>query len=253
VDLIERGSTGLRHPWETARFRFIAHLIRRHIRTEDPVILDIGCGDGFFLSGLSALYPRGKLFGVDIALSDNEVASLNKTHEGRIVFSNQPGDFENMAQRPADIVLLMDVIEHVENDVELLRQASRAPIASHTTRIFVTVPAFGALFTAHDRFLKHFRRYSLRSLRACARQSQCDVVEDGYFFSSLLLPRILQRLRERLLGPATHFGIGNWNRGSIATTIVERSLYLDARLAGFFRHVRVQLPGLSVFVVCRPL
>jgi hypothetical protein len=59
-----------------------------------------------------------------------------------------------------DIVLMMDVLEHVHDDVGLVSDyAARVP---HGTVFLVTVPAFQALWSAHDEFLEHRRRYSLK-------------------------------------------------------------------------------------------
>src|SRR5690348_5165217 len=59
----------------------------------------------------------------------------------------------------ADLVLLMDVLEHVDDDVELIRASMKG--AAPGAFAVISVPAFPSLFSAHDRFLDHKRRYRM--------------------------------------------------------------------------------------------
>ena len=60
----------------------------------------------------------------------------------------------------ADLVLAMDVIEHVEDDAALI--SAYCDLAPRGTRFIISVPAFNFLWSAHDIFLEHHRRYTLR-------------------------------------------------------------------------------------------
>ena len=67
----------------------------------------------------------------------------------------------------------------------------------------VTVPAFQALFSEHDRFLKHQRRYSLSGLRDVVAKSGLAAVADGHLFGSLLPARaVATAIGERPTAPA---------------------------------------------------
>jgi SAM-dependent methyltransferase len=65
-----------------------------------------------------------------------------------------------------DSVLYVDVLEHIERDREELARAAEhvAPGGA----LVVLVPARPGLFSAFDRALGHFRRYTAESLRAVA-------------------------------------------------------------------------------------
>ncbi len=57
---------------------------------------------------------------------------------------------------------MMDVIEHVEDDVGLVR--GYVDKVAGGTRFIVTVPALMWLWSGHDVFLEHYRRYTLTSI-----------------------------------------------------------------------------------------
>jgi SAM-dependent methyltransferase len=95
-----------------------------------------------------------------------------------------------------DLALLMDVLEHVPDDRAVLREAARhvAP-GGH---VFLTVPAGEWLFSAHDRFLGHYRRYSLASLRATiAAVPELEIMDLHYYFASVLAAAVPWRLARR--------------------------------------------------------
>jgi hypothetical protein len=152
-----------------------------------------------------------------------------------------------------DLVLLLDVLEHIESPIEYLGRVVHEQLAPRGW-VVVTVPAFQALFTQHDRDLLHFRRYSRSEIAAVARKAGLDVVDSGYLFPSLIVPRAIAALRERALPPkkqSTEFGIGNWRRSSLLTRAIHGALCWDNRLALAAHDVGVTIPGLSAWLTCR--
>jgi hypothetical protein len=120
--------------------------------------------------------------------------------------------------------------------------------------VIVTVPAFQALFSSHDRFLGHYRRYSNRQLRALLEGAGLTVSYIGYFFATALAVRTLQVLVERLSGssadaPAT--GVASWSGGQATTSLFTRVLAVDAQIAVLLKRAHITVPGLSNVAVCR--
>jgi hypothetical protein len=100
----------------------------------------------------------------------------------------------------ADLVLLMDVLEHLDDDVGLVRwHADRARIG---TRFIVSVPAFSWLWSRHDDFLEHRRRYTLPRLFRVLSDAGLSPVAGFYFFATLFPAVAVQRLWQHLL-PST--------------------------------------------------
>jgi 2-polyprenyl-3-methyl-5-hydroxy-6-metoxy-1,4-benzoquinol methylase len=90
----------------------------------------------------------------------------------------------------------MDVIEHVEDDVDLVRKYANK--VAPGTRFIATVPAFMWLWSGHDVFLEHFRRYTLRGIERVL-QAGALTVEIGCYFYAAVLPLVaFSRVAERL-------------------------------------------------------
>jgi hypothetical protein len=156
-------------------------------------------------------------------------------------------------EKPASLVLLMDVIEHIEDDTGFLAALlARADVGRHT-KFLITVPAFQALFCSHDVFLGHYRRYSKALLAKRLEASGLTVIEIGYLFFTLLPVRLVQVIKERLLGPKPgkiSSGLVTWNGGPARAAILREALVLDARVSLGLSKVGVRLAGLSSYAIC---
>ena len=134
---------------------------------------------------------------------------------------------------------MMDVLEHVEDDASLLRKYTHSMPSGGL--VLITVPAFRFLWSDHDVFLEHHRRYTLSQVEVLIKDSGLDPIKGRYFFG-LLFPvaaalRLWNRLRSGGPGFAPKSALQRtpkWiNRLLVAIHDVERfSLYRMNRLAG---------------------
>lgn len=134
-------------------------------------ILDVGAGSGFFTHHLLTHTPATEAWCVDISYgADSDAPTAGKpVHYRRSIESVD-----------ADLVLLMDVLEHVDNDVGLLKTyVDKVPSGS---RFLMTVPAFQFLWSGHDDFLEHKRRYTLSQLETLAKDAGLTVQQGAYYF-----------------------------------------------------------------------
>jgi 2-polyprenyl-3-methyl-5-hydroxy-6-metoxy-1,4-benzoquinol methylase len=171
MDLVEvknRRTDIARHPWELARFEIVRSLLHVHIRNEeDYSVLDVGCGDIFFISNLAEHYPKVKFYAIDIAFTDEIMKQLSGSINGKNIFLFKTLDEASThLKKPADLVLLLDVVEHIEKEVEFLSWLHNHPSISSNTVFMITVPAYQSLFCSHDHFLGHYRRYTNSSLNS---------------------------------------------------------------------------------------
>jgi hypothetical protein len=247
MDLSEmRAGEFARHPWERARAAAIIDIIgreRRHLAS----ILDYGCGDLF--TGLEArsFFGANKLVAFDVNFPEHR-CGLRDVEGADVELIRVE---ESIGTRRFELVLLCDVIEHVPDDVALLRSVAQRWLAS-TGLVLVTVPAFQSLFSNHDRALKHYRRYSGEDLRDVLARADLFPVADGYLFGSLLPARFLAKLREHLHGDASDaHGIGQWSGGELLTNGLTRFLKLDNELLIAAARRGLKLPGLTAWALCK--
>lgn len=177
--------------WFRHRNRVILEAIR-NFPPNTGAILDVGGGNGFVTQALQEA-------GFDAVLIEPNVqGARNAVRRGvRNVISGALETIGLVAPM-VGAVALFDVIEHVEHDVQFL-QGIAAGLA-RGTRLYATVPAFGALWSGDDVFAGHFRRYRRASIGRVLRAAGFEIEYATYFFSLLPLPIALFRVLPWRLG-----------------------------------------------------
>ncbi len=248
MDLIERpGSVVRRHPWEVARARFFISLIQRlGLPGATEGWLDVGAGDAWFAQQLLAELPGStRLACWDTHYAPTEIPQWQRELPGLEFSSTRPpGVFGG--------ILMLDVIEHVEDDVGFVRDVVEGSLTADGW-VLVSVPAYQSLFSAHDRALRHFRRYAPGEIRTVLEAAGLTVKARGGLFHTLLLLRGLQAWRERHRPPSVvPSGIGAWQGGAHLTKAMTMVLGIEARtsLAMASRSLP-PLPGLTTWAFCR--
>lgn len=178
-----------RHWWWRAREGFLLRRFR-HILPPDGRrrILDVGCGDGVLLDRLA---PWGHAEGIE-----PDAATLGPGAAHRTIHLG-PFDRTFRPEAPFDLVLFLDVLEHLDDPVAALVRARELLRAGG--RVFVSVPAFPALWTRHDDLNHHRRRYTRASLAAEAAAAGLTLRWARYGFISLAPAKLLVRVKEALL------------------------------------------------------
>ena len=167
-------------------YRAKAAALRRAVGSLRPTrILDVGAGSGFFSRHLLAETAARSALCVDIGYPSERDDSV----AGKPVLYRR-----DIGPTDCDLVLMMDVLEHVDDDRGLLRHyAAKVPSGAH---FLVTVPAFRFLWSGHDVFLEHKRRYRLAEIEAAMRDAGLKVVR-----RLLLFRPGLSRWRRRCAWP----------------------------------------------------
>ncbi len=260
MDLIESGNSKSqvnRHPWEIARFKVISTLINKHLgrKVHDKLLVfDVGCGDTFFSETLLVYYPDFEIAAIDIAFTDALKAEYRekfRTSGSNIRLFNTIDEAAAYYKRAVSLVLLLDVIEHIEDDRGFLSKLTSSDVIDSTTTLILTVPAFQSLFSSHDKFLQHYRRYSLPVFSGLLSASKLKIIRKGYFFTFLLVVRIMQVMLEKVKKPGSAEGVGNWNGGALATKLTAFILQTDFVINRLFNKVHIHLPGLSLYTICK--
>lgn len=245
------------HPWEQARLRYVTKQISRlKPNTTNLRVLDAGCGDAFVVSELAREFPEHTFFGYDPFFEEDVLGFIRKKHDKieNLKLSNSL-DALSPGKNRIDLVTLLDVIEHVEDEVSMLKELRAHSSISADTVFMITVPAYQHLFSNHDVFMLHYRRYNKALLKSRLQKAGFEVQEMRYFFFSLMLPRWIQvKLEKRISSPddAEHQGVSSWKGGSIATALFRGILVLDWRITEMLNRWGISLPGLSLYCICRP-
>ncbi|NVO20106.1 MAG: hypothetical protein HXX13_10420 [Bacteroidetes bacterium] len=246
-----------RHPWELSRLKVISSIVRKCYqdkKQDNLVVFDIGCGDTFIAENLSLQYPQITFYAIDTQFTDEQLAGYRKKYDrlGQKIHIYRTIEESSLnCPQEVSMVLLLDVVEHIENDEGFLRDLSEQQIVGKDTLLLLTVPAFQSLFCSHDVFLKHFRRYNLSRFSALLSRSGYCVETKGYFFSTLLVIRMLKVIKEKLFKPEASYGVGNWNGNKIIGKVIAEMLSIDYFLTSQLRKMRIYFPGLSIYSVCK--
>ena len=191
------------HWWFRSRLRLLEDLLRRRLGGRTPLaIVSLGAGPP---EGLGWLVPLAGARGRVVALDAEPTHARGVAADLLYVV----GDLTAPPLTPAafDVVLALDVLEHLDDDAAGLAQAAR--LLKPGGMLVVTVPALPSLWGAQDIVSHHHRRYTKRSLRALFTRAGLPAPELTYFntllFPALAAVRWLARARKLSAHPPSDF------------------------------------------------
>lgn len=159
--------------WHRVRFELVA---RHAARLGATTVLDVGAGSGLLGGWLASHRPEVEYRFEELSpLLDEQLAARFGSHR-----RNDP----TSSIAPGTLVAMLDVVEHIEDDVEALTAVARR--MEPGAHLIVTVPASQWAFSSWDTELGHHRRYSRSSLRRAVEASGLEVDEVAYLFPELL-------------------------------------------------------------------
>lgn len=171
-----------KHWWFSAKRTIILSLIDRYCKlTNKSNILDIGCGSGLMLDDLR---KKGNLSGMD--MSDEAISFSKEIYDGPIKKGSLPWDVPYPTQH-FDLITALDVIEHIDDDVDSLKT-----IRNHLSiggKALITVPAYMFLWTHFDDLNEHKRRYTRSELKRKLLEAGFKIERISYY-NTFLFPLI---------------------------------------------------------------
>ncbi len=169
--------------WSVGRRALVNKLWKRYGDLgNEPVVLDIGCGPGATLKELGKV---GRSYGLDIS------GTALKYCRERGIDSVCMGEASNLPYHDElfDLVISVDVLEHVEDDVGAIREMCR--VTKPGGVIIFTVPAFQFLWSRRDEQCHHLRRYRLGEVKKKTAEAGLQILKATYINLPLLVPLFL--------------------------------------------------------------
>jgi SAM-dependent methyltransferase len=143
------------HPIDLASRYSAIEQIKTIEPSDGAVIMEIGCSSGFLIRELLKSFPKAIIIGADVV--KEPLYKLAKSIPGvpliRFDLLQCP-----LPKKSVDILVMLNVLEHIENDVVALEKAYN--ILKPGGTLVIEVPACPALYDEYDAELQHFRRYN---------------------------------------------------------------------------------------------
>ncbi|KTF70819.1 class I SAM-dependent methyltransferase [Sphingomonas sp. HT-1] len=226
------------HWWYRARRDILADYLARYGAVpKGAKILEIGCGTGHNLPMLGAF---GEVDAIEIDPAARAIASERL---GKPVGASPLPELTGVQPASYDLVAVLDVVEHIEDDVAALQAMAR--VLKPGGKILITVPAHQWMWSAHDVVNHHKRRYSKATLLAALEKAGLTWRKLRWFNSLLFPVAVAARFAGKLMGKDD-------SDDSPPPAPLNKAFEL---VFGLERHLLGRLPmppGLSIIVLAEP-
>jgi SAM-dependent methyltransferase len=230
-----------RHWWFVAKRAIVAKLLARYLPAAGgvrPRVADIGCGCGATIAMLNGTYD---VVGVDSAEQAREFCGRRGL---RVEIGRLPHEVP-LAPGTFDAVLVLDVLEHIDDDVNSARAC--AALLKPGGVMIATSPAYKWLWGFWDEVHHHKRRYTLGEFRSLMDRGSGLRVEMASYMNTLLFPlAATARVAQKVFTPKNRDATLRI-RSRAANAFFRTTFASERHLLG-----KVKLPfGLSVVTVAR--
>jgi protein O-GlcNAc transferase len=152
--------------------RQIRDLILR-VLPDQPIVVEVGCGEGHLLRALAAERPQGRYIGFD---PSNAINTGNGLIEGRRELFDPA---RHLAELRPDLIISRHVLEHLMNPLGFVQAISFAASWENIeTRLLIEVPCIDHVIRLRrtvDFFYEHNSNFTMTSLERLLRRCASDV------------------------------------------------------------------------------
>jgi SAM-dependent methyltransferase len=229
------------HWWFRARRHIVWSLVQRFVEggaQRRLKVCELGCGTGGNLAPIAEDHDV-----VGIECSPDALKYAQRALGDHVHYGQLPDEID-LPPNAFDVVLMTDVLEHIEHDAASARAALQLV---HPNGIVVaTVPAYQWLFSARDVHHHHFRRYGKNQFRRLWNKADANVELLSHYNTALFPAAAAVRLGGKVFRK-------NAKPGDLAVpptalnSCLTRLMQSEGNLLG-----RVPMPfGLSLIAVIR--
>lgn len=179
-------------PWK------LSHILRAlsRVQTGRPTrVLDGGCGSGDIIKAWAKKAPQTQFVGWDISPQAHALAVKNAPANVRFVCADEP------PEGPFDLVLAIDVIEHVENPGAWLKPlTARAPLMVLHVPLDLSFRSFlfPSLLERERQSVGHIHFFTARSLKNFLKENNCQILSVHYTNKYVERPPQLTHFKSRI-------------------------------------------------------
>ncbi|MFP4368161.1 MAG: class I SAM-dependent methyltransferase [Candidatus Kapaibacterium sp.] len=179
--------------WFTARNRIVRSVFEKKCGLPDgATVLDAGCGTGGFAASLLDKYNVICLDTSATALEYCAKRGLNNRFKGTL------SDFRANARESIQAISMLDVIEHIEDDLSVVKDTYK--LLPRGGYLLATVPAYPWMWSKHDEIHMHYRRYKLPQFKDLLKSAGFSITYGSYFNTLLFPAALLKRAVDKLTG-----------------------------------------------------
>jgi SAM-dependent methyltransferase len=213
------------HFWFRSRNRLLTWAIRRFFPNARS-FLEVGCGTGFVLLGLSRALPSLSLTGSEVLCEGLAVASQRVPQAAFLQMDAHRIPFAD----EFDVAGAFDVLEHIEQDEQVLQEMHRA--IRPGGGVLLTVPQHPGLWSQVDARSGHRRRYRRDELQRKVTRAGFRLVHTTSFMTALLPLMWLARRgkRRELQDPLAEFRMGPFLNSCLGGPLFLESIWLRLSL-----------------------
>jgi len=215
--------------WYKAKNNLLNHILRKEGLNKHNKILEIGPGLG---NNLKLLNQFGL---IDILEIEHEFINSLKSNYSEII--NKIFEKIEEINSEYDLIIMLDILEHIEESENFMNKVKK--IIKKNGKIVIGVPAYQSLWSSHDKTLKHYRRYTWKTLK-----NDCSMfsITKKYGFNYLFLPiRFLQiKFNQSAMSTKNH------------SSLVNTVLYSISLVEHFLRKIGINPKfGISIYAVLK--
>lgn len=176
--------------WFRTRNELILWCLQRYLPNFENY-LEIGCGTGFVLSGIHRSFPKATLFGSEIFTAGLHFAAERLPEVNFFQMDARQIPFAE----EFEVIGAFDVIEHIQEDEEVLQQIHAA--LKPSGHLLLTVPQHDWLWSPIDDYAHHHRRYRAKELHEKVTEAGFTLKRSSSFVSTLLPAMLLSRAMQK--------------------------------------------------------
>jgi 2-polyprenyl-3-methyl-5-hydroxy-6-metoxy-1,4-benzoquinol methylase len=177
--------------WVRSRNRLFKRIVYDHLAPMGKTkFLEIGCGTGNFIQQI-AENENLEITGSEIYLKGLLYAKNNLPNVEFIQFDVTQG----CIGEEFDLIVALDVIEHIENDLAAISNINR--MLCKSGRLIISVPQHMFLWSKLDEIVKHKRRYSRRELVTKLQENGFDISYSTSFLFALFPLMLVSRMFDK--------------------------------------------------------